>query len=148
MRAWRGRLKGHDLDTLSRTRRSANMAAIRSKDMKPERMVRSIAHHLGYRFRLHRTDLPGKPDLVFPSKGCVIFVNGCFWHQHNKGSCLDGRLPKSRQEYWAPKLLGNVERDVANRRALRRLGWRVLTIWECDTYNLGKVTAQLSRFLA
>lgn len=135
------------MDKLSATKRSANMSAIRSKDMKPELTVRKLVHLLGYRFRLHRTDLPGKPDLVFPSRGCVIFVHGCFWHQHKKTSCLDGRLPKSRQEYWIPKLARNIDRDARNQRALRYMGWRVLTIWECETKKLDTIKARVVRFL-
>jgi DNA mismatch endonuclease, patch repair protein len=114
------------------TARSRNMAAIESKGMKPEMMVRSLTHKLGYRFRLHARDLPGKPDLVFRSRCKVIFVHGCFWHQHKKKSCRDGRLPKSRIEYWKPKLERNVIRDKANQRVLRRMGWKALVIWECE----------------
>jgi DNA mismatch endonuclease, patch repair protein len=109
------------MDTLSKIRRSVNMAAIRSKGMKPEMIVRSLVHSMGYRFRLHAATLPGKPDLVFAGRRCAIFVNGCFWHQHAKKSCPDGRLPKSNLAYWIPKLTRNVERDKVNRQALRKL---------------------------
>ncbi len=124
------------------------MRAIKSKNMKPELIVRSVAHRLGYRFRLHRKDLPGKPDLVFPRLGCVIFVHGCFWHQHTKSTCADGRLPKSRQDYWIPKLARNVERDKRNTLSLRRRGWRVMKIWECETGNEGKILSRIETFLS
>jgi DNA mismatch endonuclease, patch repair protein len=121
------------------------MAAIQSKDMKPEMVVRSMAYSLGYRFRLHRKDLPGTPDLVFPSRRAVIFVHGCFWHQHTE--CREGRLPSSRQEYWGPKLTRNVARDVACVLALNASGWRVLTVWECETKDASKLRDRLLAFL-
>ncbi len=123
------------------------MSAIRSKGMKPEMIIRSLAHRLGYRFRLHRKDLPGKPDLVFPSRRKVIFVHGCFWHQHRAEGCLDGRMPKSRPEYWQPKLLGNMMRDQKHRLALNKAGWESLIIWECETGDQKKLTKCLKRFL-
>jgi DNA mismatch endonuclease, patch repair protein len=128
--------------------RSRNMAAIKSTGMKPEMIVRSLTHRLGFRFRLHAKDLPGKPDLVFRSRRKVIFVHGCFWHQHKKKSCKDGRMPKSRVDYWKPKLLRNVERDRSTRRALARQGWAVLTLWECDILRSPeRVSARLTAFL-
>jgi DNA mismatch endonuclease, patch repair protein len=135
------------MDTLSKALRSANMSAIRSQGMKPEMIVRSTVHKMGYRFRLHGAELPGKPDLVFASRRCVIFVNGCFWHQHAKKSCLDGRLPKSNREYWIPKLSRNVQRDKANRAALRKLGWRTLVVWECETKDAATLQRTLLKFL-
>lgn len=108
------------------------MAAIRSTGMKPEVMVRSLVHRMGYRFRLHAKDLPGKPDLVFRSRKKIIFVHGCFWHQHQKASCPDGRAPKTNLGYWAGKLARNVSRDLRNVEALKVLGWRVLVLWECE----------------
>src|SRR6266853_6686992 len=107
--------------------RRRTMQAVKSKDTAPELLVRSLAHRLGYRFRLHRKDLPGKPDLVFPGRRKVIFVHGCFWHQH-KG-CREGRLPGTRREYWEPKLVRNQERDAQSEAALKSLGWAVLTLW-------------------
>ncbi len=124
------------------------MASIRSKHMKPEIAVRKAAHRLGFRFRLHRKDLPGKPDLVFPKYHAVIFVHGCFWHQHNKQGCLDGRPPKSNHEYWRPKLARNLERDAMHRPALERQGWRVLVIWECETRDTQLLAGQIAVFLA
>src|SRR5207247_11045036 len=109
--------------------RSANMRAIRSTGMKPELAVRSLVHRLGYRFRLHRKDLPGKPDLVFASRRKVIFVHGCFWHWHN---CKLAHIPKSNMDYWAPKLQRNQARDRKNSEALRVAGWEALVIWECE----------------
>lgn len=135
-------------DKIDPKRRSANMAKILAKNTKPEMTVRRLLHSLGYRFRLHRKDLPGKPDLVFPSRKAVIFVHGCFWHQHPDPSCRDARLPKSRPEYWLPKLQKNTIRDEAAIAALQAGGWRVLTIWECETKNddlADKVTAFLRR---
>ena len=132
-------------DKLTPARRSANMARIRSKNMKPEMVVRSAAHRLGYRFRLHRQDLPGKPDLVFPSRRAVIFVHGCFWHLHR--GCREGRIPDSRQDYWRPKLTGNVKRDKQNRKKLVEMGWRVLTIWECEIADANWLNKCLNGYL-
>ncbi|WP_417478172.1 very short patch repair endonuclease [Maricaulis sp.] len=120
-------------DKLTPEHRSRNMAAIRSKDMKPEMQVRSLVRRMGYRYRLHRKDLPGKPDLVFGPHRKVIFVHGCYWHQHSDPACLDGRLPKSNQAYWLPKLEKNIARDEAAIQHLEADGWAVLVIWECET---------------
>lgn len=106
------------------------MARIRSKNTKPEHIVRSLLHRMGYRFRLHRNDLPGCPDIVMPKYKTVVFVHGCFWHQH-KG-CRDGVVPKTKRRYWGPKLRRNVLRDKEHARVLRQLGWRVVVIWECE----------------
>jgi DNA mismatch endonuclease (patch repair protein) len=112
-------------------RRSALMARIRSGNTKPEIAVRKLLHALGYRFRLRRRDLPGKPDIVLSRHRLVIFVHGCFWHQHP--GCRLASKPKTRQDYWGPKLAGNVRRDRVAQDALRSLGWRVTVVWECDT---------------
>lgn len=133
------------MDKISKAKRSANMAAIRAKDTRPEMIVRSLAHRLGFRFRLHRHDLPGKPDLVFPSRKKVIFVHGCFWHQHT--GCREGRVPSSRPEYWVPKLKRNVVRDSSNADHLRGAGWKILTIWECQTANEFAVRLAIDKFL-
>ena len=117
-------------DRLSPTERSANMRRIRQTDTKPELAVRRAAHQLGYRFRLHRRDLPGTPDLVFPRLRKVILVHGCFWHQHP--GCRLARTPKSRLDYWLPKLERNRKRDAEVQAALRKLGWDVLVVWECQ----------------
>jgi DNA mismatch endonuclease (patch repair protein) len=134
-------------DKLSAAERSRNMASIRSKDMKPELAVRKAAHSLGFRFRLHRKDLPGKPDLVFPKYRAVIFVHGCFWHQHGEPACLDGRPPKSNAAYWGPKLARNAARDEANRAELEAQGWRVLEVWECETKRIPLLTGKIADFL-
>lgn len=123
------------------------MAAIRGKDTAPEMVVRSIAHRLGYRFRLHRRDLPGKPDLAFPGHRSVVFVHGCFWHQHSSTTCK-ARPPRSRLEYWLPKLQRNVERDRTNREKLSQQGWRSLVIWECETKDPHFIQRLLQEFLS
>lgn len=133
-------------DTISQARRSENMRRIRSKGMKPEMAVRRLAHALGYRFRLHSSDLPGKPDLVFPRLGKIVDVRGCFWHQHP--GCVDSHIPKSRADYWKPKLKGNRMRDKKNLKALTALGWSVLPIWECEVTELKSLTLKLRKFLA
>ena len=118
------------MDKLSPEDRSRNMSRIRSKGMKPEILVRSIAHRMGYRFRLHAAELPGKPDLVFRSRRRVIFVNGCFWHGH---TCKEGlREPKSNIDYWRAKIARNRTRDIAIREKLEAEQWSILTIWECE----------------
>ncbi|WP_374510888.1 very short patch repair endonuclease [Niveibacterium sp.] len=132
------------MDRISPSRRSANMRAIRSSDTKPELLVRRLAHRCGYRFRLHRKDLPGKPDLVFPGRKAVVFVHGCFWHMHG---CPSVRVPKSNADYWQPKLTRNRERDAANVAALTQMGWRVLTVWDCETADLDVLEARLRTFL-
>lgn len=124
--------------------RSANMRAIRSKGMRPELKVRSLVHTLGYRFRLHRKDLPGKPDLVFGPRRKVIFVHGCFWHSHN---CKTAHVPKSNREYWVPKLERNKTRDGRNIETLKISGWQCFVIWECETRNEELLTKRLTAFL-
>jgi DNA mismatch endonuclease, patch repair protein len=123
------------------------MAAIRSKDTKPEMIVRRLVHSLGYRYRLHRKDLPGKPDLVFGPRKKVIFVHGCFWHQHDDPDCLDGRLPKSRPDYWIPKLQGNKQRDKSNQAALAASGWQALIVWDCETKDSAELEKKIRSFL-
>ncbi|HIB12550.1 MAG TPA: DNA mismatch endonuclease Vsr [Dehalococcoidia bacterium] len=132
-------------DKLTSERRSANMSAIRSQGMKPELRVRRTAHAMGYRFRLHRRDLPGKPDLVFPGRQKAIFVHGCFWHQHV--GCQDGRMPQSNTSYWWPKLMRNKERDVDHLTRLTTAGWKVLVVWECETVDHEDLSSQLQKFL-
>lgn len=110
------------------TKRSKNMAAIRSSNTAIERLVRSKLHSAGFRYRLHRKDLPGKPDLVLPRYRTVVLVNGCFWHGHD---CTEGHTPKSNTDYWGPKIAGNVERDTRNRALLEACGWSVLVVREC-----------------
>ncbi len=135
------------MDNLSRAARSYCMSRIRSRDMKPERMVRSLVHRMGYRFRLHRRDLPGRPDLALPGRRAVIFVHGCFWHWHDDANCPIAGLPKSNQAYWLPKLTRTRERDVENTMQLRERGWRSLSVWECELRNLRGVKARIRAFL-
>lgn len=116
-------------DSLSRALRSANMAAVHGRDTKPEIAVRSKLFHEGYRFRLHRRDLPGCPDIVLPRFHTVVFVHGCFWHGH---SCRRGKLPDTNREFWATKIQGNVKRDRLNLAALQAEGWSVFVIWTCE----------------
>lgn len=125
--------------------RSENMRRIRSKDTAPEMTVRRAAFRLGYRYRLHRKDLPGRPDLVFPGRHKVVFVHGCFWHQHR--ACGEGRLPRSRREYWVPKLQRNVQRDAEETAALHAAGWETLVIWECETKDTAALALRLRQFL-
>lgn len=121
------------------------MARIRKVDTQPEMVVRRAVHALGYRYRLHRRDLPGTPDLVFPRLHKIIFVHGCFWHRHN---CRDGRkLPSSRPEYWGPKLARNVERHIRDTAKLRKLGWRILVVWECELGNRAVLESAIRTFL-
>jgi DNA mismatch endonuclease (patch repair protein) len=120
------------------------MRAIRSKDMLPELMVRRAAHRLGYRFRLHRKDLPGNPDIVFATRHKVIFVHGCFWHSHN---CKIAHTPKSNQAYWIPKLERNRTRDGNNLEALKIAGWKVMIVWECETRDQQRLEKALIKFL-
>lgn len=123
------------------------MARIRSVNTKPEMIVRRVAHSMGYRFRLHKKDLPGKPDLVFPSRKAAVFVHGCFWHQHSSLNCSDSTLPKSRTEYWIPKLRRNQERDLAYQRELADMGWKTLVIWDCETADQVCLEDRLRQFL-
>ena len=125
--------------------RSENMRRIRSKDTGPEMTVRRLVHGMGYRYRLHRKDLPGNPDLVFPGKRKVIFIHGCFWHQHS--GCRDGRLPKSNQSYWIPKLERNKDRDKSAIQKLESAGWVSLVIWECEIKDLDALKEKIEMFL-
>lgn len=121
------------------------MSRIRSKDTKPEMLVRSLLHQMGYRFRLHRKDLPGTPDIVLPKYKTIIFVHGCYWHRH-KG-CKYAYTPKSRVGFWQKKFQGNVERDRKHKRALKTLGWKVIVIWECQTKLLNLIERQFKQKL-
>lgn len=121
------------------------MSRIRSKDTSPEMIVRRLVHSMGYRYRLHSPNLPGKPDLVLARLKCIVDVRGCFWHQHD--GCVDSHIPKSRIEYWQPKLQRNRERDQTNLQLLRSLGWRVLVLWECEVTDSKRLAARLKKFL-
>ena len=122
------------------------MPSARSKDTEPERRVRSAAHALGYRFRLYRRDLPGSPDLVFPKHHKVVFVHGCFWHQHEDPGCKNALKPKTNTSYWLPKLERNRARDTRAVEKLASLGWQSLVVWECQTNDRAALTSMLRRF--
>ncbi|NTV67446.1 MAG: DNA mismatch endonuclease Vsr [Chlorobaculum sp.] len=133
-------------DTLSPSARSERMGRIRSKNTQPELILRKILREIGFAaYRLHRVDLPGKPDIAFISKKKAIFVHGCFWHQHG---CGKYKMPKSRNNYWLPKLIKNIERDKENIEKLRTAGWSVLTVWECELKDVFEVSNKILRFLS
>jgi len=121
------------------------MRGFKSRDTAPEMAVRRVAHRMGYRFRLHRKDLPGKPDLVFPSRRKVVFVHGCFWHSHG---CKLTRRPRLNLEYWLPKLQGNRDRDARHVAELGSAGWKCLIFWECEVGSAGAIRRRLRSFLA
>ncbi|MER8859026.1 very short patch repair endonuclease [Mesorhizobium sp. M0757] len=123
------------------------MARVTGADTRPELIVRRQLWHMGYRYRLHARDLPGKPDVVFRGRKCAIFVNGCFWHRHPDPTCRLARLPKSRLDFWVPKLEANRERDVENISQLKALGWRVLLVWECRMNDREQLGNRLYRFV-
>jgi len=125
------------MDRVSITQRSENMRRVRAKNTAPELAVRRMLHAMGLRFRLHRTDLPGKPDIVLPRHSLVVFVHGCFWHRHEQ--CVRCSTPATRQEFWLPKFAATVERDRKNIRSLEEAGWKVLTIWECEIKNAEQI---------
>lgn len=142
---WRGLsriLAVPPMDNISRAERSATMARVKAKNSKPEMLVRSYLHRRGLRFRLHVKELPGKPDIVLPKYRTVVFVNGCFWHRHPDPNCKLARMPKSNTEYWECKLSGNRERDIQNYAKLKKLGWRVFNIWECQLLHPEKMLEQ------
>ena len=120
------------------------MSRVKNRDTHPEILVRSLLHRMGYRFRLHRNDLPGKPDIVLPRFRSVIFVHGCFWHGHG---CPKGKRPSSNVDFWNSKLDGNIDRDKSNQESLRHLGWNVLTVWECETRDIDTLATKLTDFL-
>lgn len=134
-------------DRISQSRRSENMRRIKGRGTRPEMTVRRLIHAMGYRYRLHAADLPGKPDIVLPARHKVIFVHGCFWHQHPAKGCRHARMPKSRLDYWLPKLSSNKRRDRKQAKELRKLGWQCLVIWECKIASLGPLRARLKKFL-
>ena len=131
-------------DPLTEAERSERMSRIRNADTKPEMIVRRLVHGMGYRYRLHARDLPGNPDLVFRPRKMVIFVHGCFWHQHG---CCQYRQPRTKRKFWEPKLARNKARDADVQSMLHRLGWRTLTVWECQLKRAPQLTAKIRRFL-
>ena len=134
------------MDTLSPSERSERMSRVRSKNTKPELTIRRLVHSLGYRYRLHATQLPGKPDLVFAARRKVIFAHGCFWHRHG-ARCHLTRLPKSKLDFWQPKLEQNKKRDEKNIRELRKRGWKPLVIWECQLKTGSSLVERIMKFL-
>jgi DNA mismatch endonuclease, patch repair protein len=134
-------------DTLSPAARSERMSRVRSRNTKPEMVVRRLVHGMGYRYRLHDKLLPGSPDLVFSGRRKVIFVHGCFWHRHPDPTCRLARMPKSRQEFWGPKLEGNRERDERTREGLDEGGWRQMIVWECECRLTEQLKNRVSAFL-
>jgi DNA mismatch endonuclease (patch repair protein) len=134
------------MDTLSPKERSERMTRIRSTDTKPERIVRSLLHSLGFRYRLHLRNLPGVPDLVFTKKKKVIFVHGCFWHRHP--GCKASHIPKTRRDFWEVKLRNNRERDAFVQGQLLDLGWQIFIVWECETKNVSHLASCLGNFLS
>lgn len=133
------------MDIVSSEKRSRMMAGIKGKNTKPELIVRKLVHGMGFRYRLHRKDLPGSPDLVFPRLKKVIFVHGCFWHRHT--GCRFAYTPKSNAQFWLDKLEGNIRRDGQAVTALETLGWQVLIVWECEVSDLPALTRKVSSFL-
>lgn len=132
-------------DIMTPAQRSARMALIRGVDTTPELSVRRLLHGLGYRFRLHRRDLPGRPDIVFLSRRKLIFVHGCFWHHHE--GCKVGHLPRSRQDYWASKFATNKQRDALNLAAVTAMDWEAQVVWECEVKDLAALSTRLQTFL-
>ena len=132
-------------DVFSKEKRSWIMSRVKLRDTKPEMLVRSLVHRIGFRFRVHRRGLPGAPDIVLPRHGKVIFVHGCFWHGHKR--CSRSKRPTTNKTFWSKKLDENIERDKRFRRGLRRMGWTVLVLWQCDTRNPEKLLQVLEKFL-
>jgi DNA mismatch endonuclease vsr len=133
------------MDRISPEQRSQNMAQVKSKNTKPEMLVRSLLHRMGYRFRLHIKTLPGHPDVVLPRYKAVIFVHGCFWHRHE--GCKRATMPATRTEFWRKKIDGNQSRDRRNLTALEELGYRCLVIWQCEMKDIEALKMRLSEFL-
>lgn len=133
-------------DRVSPAERSRIMSRIKSRDTKPEKVVRSLLHRLGYRFRLHRKDLPGNPDIVLPRHRVALFVHGCFWHGHPE--CRRATLPQSNAEFWASKISRNAERDAAAHQSLRALGWLPVVVWQCELRDLESLTVRLTSLLS
>ena len=132
------------MDRLTKERRSWLMSRVGGKDTAPEMIVRKLLHGLGYRYRLHVAGMPGKPDMVLPSRRKVVFVHGCFWHAH---SCRLGKTPKTNVDFWQGKAATNAARDAKNSRLLAADGWRVLVVWQCEIKNIAKLERRLIRFL-
>ena len=135
------------MDTLTPQERSERMSKVRSTDTRLEMAVRRLVHGMGYRYRLHTKDLPGKPDLVFSTRRKVIFVHGCFWHRHDAPECHLARLPKSRLDFWLPKFAKNKARDIQVQALLAEKNWSIMTIWECQVRDTEALKRRISEFL-
>ena len=135
------------MDTLTQEERSRRMSLIRNKNSSAEMFVRKLVHSMGYRYRLHRKNLPGSPDLVFVKRRKIIFVHGCFWHRHDDPTCKLARLPKSRLDFWLPKLEGNRQRDDKVKQRLTDSGWKFLIVWECQVLAKTNLQHLLKTFL-
>lgn len=133
------------VDQVNSATRRRIMQSVGTRNTGPEIQVRKALYRQGYRYRLHRRDLPGSPDIVLPGKRKIVLVHGCYWHGHG---CAKGKLPKSRVEYWSEKIAANKARDAANLRALRRLAWSVIVVWQCELRNIESVTTRLDKFLS
>jgi DNA mismatch endonuclease, patch repair protein len=136
------------MDTLDPKQRSERMSRIRGKDTAAEMTVRRLVHGMGYRYRLHRRELPGSPDLVFITRRKAIFVHGCFWHRHPDSACKLARLPKSRLDFWGPKLARNRQRDLEKQEELRAAGWDFIVLWECQINNVASLKETIQAFLS
>ncbi|WP_241494473.1 very short patch repair endonuclease [Pseudomonas asplenii] len=134
------------MDTISAKERSNIMSRVKSKNTRPEMFIRRMLHRAGFRYRLHDTTLPGKPDIVFPRKRKIIFVNGCFWHRHE--GCKQAKIPKSNQVFWHAKLEGNKMRDKCNLRELHNAGWETMIVWECELKDVQTLEKKLLEFLS
>jgi len=134
------------VDHLSAAERSRNMSRVKGRDTKPELLVRSLIHRMGFRFSLHRKDLPGRPDIVLVRHRKLVFVHGCFWHGH--AGCSRATVPSTNIHFWKKKISGNKTRDKSVTRRLGVMGWKVLVVWQCHTNNTQKLTTRLERFLA
>jgi DNA mismatch endonuclease (patch repair protein) len=132
-------------DKFTSEERSRIMSRVKGQNTKPEKVIRSLLHSMGYRFRLHRKDLPGKPDIVLPKHRKVIFVHGCFWHGHE--NCRRAARPKANAEFWNKKLDSNIARDTNTQAELKKLGWQFLVIWQCEMKDIEKLRQQLAHFL-
>ncbi|UNK78219.1 DNA mismatch endonuclease Vsr [Sphingopyxis granuli] len=135
------------IDTLTPSARSERMGRVRGRDTKPEMVVRRLIHGMGYRYRVQARDLPGRPDIVLRKSKKAIFVHGCFWHRHPDPACKLARLPKTRLDFWLPKLEGNRRRDIANVERLETMGWQVLLVWECELRDREQLRNVLRRFI-
>jgi DNA mismatch endonuclease, patch repair protein len=131
-------------DVFPREKRSWIMGRIKGRDTKPEILVRSLVHRMGYRFRVHRRDLPGNPDLVLPLRSKVIFVHGCFWHGHKR--CPRSKRPTTNEDFWNDKLDKNIARDKRFQKQLAGLGWKTLVVWQCETKNIPRLLSKLEEF--